>query len=347
MKSSDRTSSKNDGYLAKHFYKKTKTNTANSYDWSILMVLIWSIGLTSLGLFTKKENRRLEQHSQLEFIQNVDNNFQLWNPEHCTLSESALSLKVNSNWKQELKLEEVVLETSVALNVNREIQSSNTSHLITSKPNQTSTSYFQHHTTYQAPKLQFSHPVTVPKPQLVIEKVRLPRNYASDTTLDPSKKSKLRYAVNEVVAPLQKEANASGKLVVLSFGAKWCLPCKQMEKHTFPDREVQQLLKEKYVWKKINVQDITGYSLQQYYDVEILPTTLIINGNGEVIGRFQQGLTAQQMRSILNEFQGAQYRTLPKLTFKDPQEVQQIEIEAQQILTSVKAGFALKNSMNY
>ena len=41
-----------------------------------------------------------------------------------------------------------------------------------------------------------------------------------------------------------KKAKAENKLLVLDFGAEWCLPCRRMEKTTLVDRRVVELLKQ-------------------------------------------------------------------------------------------------------
>ena len=49
--------------------------------------------------------------------------------------------------------------------------------------------------------------------------------------------------VNSVADLDAQIANAHGKSVMLDFYADWCIACKEMEKRTFSNSEVQQSLK--------------------------------------------------------------------------------------------------------
>lgn len=341
MKSSSRTSIKNDSFLAKHFYKSTKTNTTNSIDWAIFTLIIWSIALSIIGYYTKQVNSRLEQHTQLEELPMQKDDMALLNRQHCALSDVSLSLRVNQSpfkrQQKEVRAYKASLENSL-------VPTTKTVNLPHPKNIPT---YYQTRTSYSAPKLQrVIVKASAEKPTLV-ENGNLPKNYATHTISNSAERAKLQYAVTEDVLPLQQRAAKENKLVVLSFGAKWCLPCKQMEKHTFPNENVQQLLKESYLWKKVNVKDINGYALQGYYSIKLLPTTLIIDSEGVVIGRFQGGLTAGQLTSILQEFEQPHYRGIDKIAAKKPQEIEKITAEAHSILNSVRAGLEQKNNMIY
>lgn len=78
------------------------------------------------------------------------------------------------------------------------------------------------------------------------------------------------------------QAKSANKLVFLDFRADWCKPCVEMEKTTYLDRIVSEILNTNYVPLKIDVDYFTGMDLKERYNVNTLPTMLLINAYGEV-----------------------------------------------------------------
>jgi len=80
-----------------------------------------------------------------------------------------------------------------------------------------------------------------------------------------------------------KEAARSGKIVLVDFYTTWCGPCKMLDKNTWTDAEVMQLLKEKTVSLRIDAEKETA--LAKRYKIGAYPSVLLIKPDGTEIDR--------------------------------------------------------------
>lgn len=80
-----------------------------------------------------------------------------------------------------------------------------------------------------------------------------------------------------------KLAQAQNKLVYIDCMTEWCSWCKVMDKKTFTNEEVAAVLNEKYISLKIDMEKGYGVNLAMKYHITSFPTTIIINGNGELV----------------------------------------------------------------
>lgn len=121
----------------------------------------------------------------------------------------------------------------------------------------------------------------------------------------------------------EKAANQD-KLMYIKFGAKWCLPCSQMEKTTFKDEKVQAISEKNYISYSVDVDDFDGVNMKAYFNVKYLPTLLIFNSQGKFIAKYVNFLSASSMVKVLERHR---FEEEIKSTITLKEEVRSLKIE--------------------
>ncbi len=88
------------------------------------------------------------------------------------------------------------------------------------------------------------------------------------------------------------QARAERKLILVDVYTDWCGWCTKMDQDVFTDARVQAALLE-FVPIKVNADKGGGRSVASRYRVRGLPTFLLVNGDGELVGRFEGYLPAE------------------------------------------------------
>ena len=89
------------------------------------------------------------------------------------------------------------------------------------------------------------------------------------------------------------EAHASGRHVVVVFGAVWCAPCRKIEQ-IMNDDTVFGLLSESFVPLYFDITELSDRdeALQAKYHVPALPAVIFVDAAGRELGRWNENLSA-------------------------------------------------------
>ncbi|MCE2788776.1 MAG: thioredoxin family protein [Saprospiraceae bacterium] len=117
----------------------------------------------------------------------------------------------------------------------------------------------------------------------------------------------------EKLAEARRAAEEEHKLVFVSFYADWCAPCNWMEKTTFRNQEVLQVLDSQFVSVKIDIDSPGNKELCDMYSVKYLPTMFVLNTEGEVLARVEETISPRKLLDLLSTFdQEAEWQAVQK-----------------------------------
>lgn len=111
------------------------------------------------------------------------------------------------------------------------------------------------------------------------------------------------------VTSAKAQAAAEGKLYFLDFVANWCMPCRWMDQTTYTDPTLSAYIGENYIPVKVDIDDFDGFALKQQYNIKLLPTILVFNARGKLLGRFEESLAPGKMLQILKQYDKPENRT--------------------------------------
>lgn len=97
------------------------------------------------------------------------------------------------------------------------------------------------------------------------------------------------------------QAKKEGKLVFVDFYANWCSPCRLMDEYTFTDPELAKYMSDKYIPVKVNIDDFDGFAYKQQYNINLLPTLIVMNCDGKEIERKEEGLVPSTLSAFLDK----------------------------------------------
>lgn len=80
-----------------------------------------------------------------------------------------------------------------------------------------------------------------------------------------------------------QQANASGRLIIVSVGAKWCHYCKEMDRDTWRNDDVASAIEAEYVALKLS--DEEHRELIESMGIQGYPATLIFTPDRRLIAR--------------------------------------------------------------
>ena len=101
---------------------------------------------------------------------------------------------------------------------------------------------------------------------------------------------------------LLASATDARKPVLIDFSADWCIPCREMEHSTFADPSVVSEAR-RFVTMKANLtkQDKQTEDLMSRFEIQGVPTTMLIDSSGKVHERKVGYIGAREMLSDLRQ----------------------------------------------
>ena len=125
-------------------------------------------------------------------------------------------------------------------------------------------------------------------------------------------------------------AKQQNKLLVLDFTARWCLPCKWMEKNVYGDENFMAFAKRNAIVFKVDVDDLDGITIKQQYAVKLLPTVILIHPDGFAIDRKEESMNTETMIDwCTSKIQGQNLQFIPVIK-ETENEVKSEDIQLQE-----------------
>jgi len=105
----------------------------------------------------------------------------------------------------------------------------------------------------------------------------------------------------ESVEIVKEKAGEEGKLVFVNFTAKWCAPCKFMDKYTYTDQRLSEYVNENYYAMKLDINSIDGFDLKKRHEVKTLPAIIVFNSQGKMVGKYEGSMSASRLQFTLED----------------------------------------------
>ncbi|MFZ1515908.1 MAG: thioredoxin family protein [Saprospiraceae bacterium] len=99
----------------------------------------------------------------------------------------------------------------------------------------------------------------------------------------------------------KEKAKNENKMLMLKFGAKWCLPCRFMDNNVFTDDQIIEVLSKNSVSMDIDIEDANGLILKEKFNVKLLPTMLVFHPDGRIIDRREESLNVEKFGDWIND----------------------------------------------
>lgn len=91
----------------------------------------------------------------------------------------------------------------------------------------------------------------------------------------------------------KQQACKEKKLLLLEFTAKWCQPCRFMEKEVFGNNKVQDFANANLIIYKVDIDDSANKRLVEEHNIEVLPTTILMRASGQILSRKEQSFNPE------------------------------------------------------
>ncbi len=108
-----------------------------------------------------------------------------------------------------------------------------------------------------------------------------------------------KYSLDEALSL----AESQGKPVMVKFHADWCHFCRKMDRETFTDSNVKNVLND-FITVKVDVESKEGMVYARQFGVTALPTIVMFDKSGKKTYHQTGFHSAEQLEKILNKGHG-------------------------------------------
>ncbi|MBR9920006.1 MAG: DUF255 domain-containing protein [Bacteroidetes bacterium] len=98
-----------------------------------------------------------------------------------------------------------------------------------------------------------------------------------------SAQSGINFYEDESWESILEKARETDQIIFVDAFATWCGPCKAMDQEVFPLASVGNFYNENFINVKLNVEKGDGPEVAARYGVQVIPTYLFIDGNGDLV----------------------------------------------------------------
>ncbi len=110
---------------------------------------------------------------------------------------------------------------------------------------------------------------------------------------------------NLSLAEAKYKASKEGKMIYVSFTASWCLPCQMMKAGAYKDQSVNYLLSKGMIPVLVEEENFQNIDWFNKYNVKTLPTTLVLDKNGNVIEQIEGFKSIKSIQDLLQLYSTA------------------------------------------
>ena len=99
-----------------------------------------------------------------------------------------------------------------------------------------------------------------------------------------------------------QRAKAENKLVYVDVYAEWCGPCKLMDRTTFINDEVIEILRDKFIATRVNIDDEKiGSRVKEQFNISAMPTALMLSSETVEMKRTVGFMDAEHLMDWLGD----------------------------------------------
>ena len=104
----------------------------------------------------------------------------------------------------------------------------------------------------------------------------------------------LNFMRSQYLSDVLDKAQKDNKLIFVDMYADWCAPCKVMDDELYMNEAFSNVINKDFISYKVDVEKENGSNLGTIFSVDVLPTILFLDAEGNVLQRSDGALSHSQ-----------------------------------------------------